>query len=240
MKTWLAAFVLAFACSTSNTFGSIQVGDVVYLTRGPGQVGGVFNVTDLTAPSESFGTFCVEITETIHLGSNYRYYVYDVSQSNHANGSGKPVLPLGSFAAWLYTQFRDSSSAYHIPIAANDPAKNQKANALQLGIWRSMGYTDSEIDQVVNWNFASLDLYLADWSIDYLNDSSWPKTGDYTGRVAIMSLATALNADGTPRAGSLAQDQLVWTHTPEPGALLVWAGLMGAAGAIVVSHRSKS
>jgi hypothetical protein len=55
-----------------------------------------------------------------------------------------------------------------------------------------------------------------------------------------MNLATKLNPDLTPVSGTYAQDQLIWTPAPEPGALLVWAGLAGVAGAAVVYRRPKA
>jgi hypothetical protein len=109
---------------------------------------------------------------------------------------------------------------------------------MRWAIWRSMGYSADDIGDVVSWKLSTLAPYLTTWSNNYAEDATWPKTGNYTGGVQIMSLATALNISGAPKSGSLVQDQLIWTPAPEPGALLVWAGLMAAAA--VVYKRPKA
>src|SRR3972149_1980443 len=134
MKSFFSAAAIAllvFSASAAPASASIAtVNDQLKFYRGLGTNGGIFHVDNLTTngPSSSpydFDTFCVQISEHIILGSE----TYRVASITDHTVLGN--VPLGSFAAWLYTKFLDGA------ISILD---NQDANAVQVGIWRSMGY----------------------------------------------------------------------------------------------------
>jgi hypothetical protein len=88
-------------------------------------------------------TFCVEISETISFGTPYT--VTSATNTVTVN-SGKT---LGSFAAWLYTQFLKptlgaGTGLTTIPGFGGD--LSQDANAIQYGIWKSMGWLSGVTD----------------------------------------------------------------------------------------------
>jgi hypothetical protein len=226
MKTLLAPAGVALVClclGAVTAHASIEVaqGDDIRLYRGPGNAGGVFYVDVLgkgvsTSPYD-FSTFCVQLSEFITLSS----VTYDVASITKNTVAGN--VPLGSFAAWLYNRFLNGL------ITISD---DQDANAVQVGIWRSMGYLsggDGTSPVGSNYDAALLGsktsptagtltaLYYADvaWTGSAVVDANGNK-GSYTGDIFIMNLKDL--------AGNDAQDQLV-RHMPEPMSLVVWSFL---------------
>lgn len=251
MKRLISAAVAALAMVGPSSLvarASIEfakVGDTVILHDGPGNNGGVFYVDVVGRSSTSppynglnpnydFPTFCVEITENISLGSSYK--VSGISTVTVATGK-----VLGSFAAWLYTRFVEQTTgvgAGFASIAGWGGSAAEDANAIQRGIWKSMGWTDSQINGALG---AYDSTFLTNLKTAYQADTAWTglpanatpdgnwNLGSYTGMVRVMNLIGP-----TPGTGN-AQDQLVLV-TPEPGTLLVWSGLLGVA---VVASRRK-
>ena len=241
MRTILLGLALALALPASS-WASIQVGQSVQFSRGAnqGSGGGVFNATSPSNAYAAFQTFCVELTEHISFGSTY--YVYNIGTTNNLGGK-----TLGSTTAWLYTQFREGDIALG---SAN------AENAMQLGIWRGMGYTNNEIASTMNghsnWGSTAnalstyiplLDGILTNWFTTLSADfAAWQSHGaNYIGGVQIINISTSL----TPRSGTYAQDQLIWNPVPdpepgtvpEPMTLAVWGGL-GLCGA-AIAYRNK-
>ena len=269
----LVALTVGLLCSSSvkASVQFAQTGDSVKLYNSAGASGGIFNVDVLgktttgalynygSSPYYDFSTFCVEISETISFGQQYE--VYDANATKTVN-SGKT---LGSFAAWLYTQFLKPVLNGGTPFAGitgwgGDLAKD--ANAIQYGIWRSMGWSDG--GGALNGNSGRfggalgsydatflqnlLDAYSKDlsWDADAPGsvaglNSSWNfvETKDPVtyGNVRIMNLVT-YNYDGSIKKNY--QDQLVWSPppptgnspVPEPLSVIVWSMLAICVGTI--------
>lgn len=237
LVTLVLALFATFSAPSRWASASIQVGDAVKLSRGSnqGSAGGVFNVDDLNdAGALDFQTFCAEVTEHISFGTTY--YVYGIGTVT--NQGGKTI---GTMAAWYYTQFREGDIVL---------SGAHQENAMQLGVWRGMGYTDAQVLAAVggqaNWKTANyissvLDPILNGWLTNATlaaDLAAWLSHGpNYVGGVQVMNLASALNCNGLPRSGAYAQDQLIWTPVPEPdgepgvvpepGALAIWGALMG-------------
>lgn len=243
MRNILMGLALTLAL-TAPSWASIEIGHAVQFSRGSqlGSGGGVFDATSPLNEFAAFKTFCVELTEHISLGST-TYYVYNIGTTNNLGGK-----TLGSMTAWLYTQFREGDI---VPVGAN------AENALQLGIWRGMGYNNSEVATAMNgqayWGSTAnalstyipqLDVILSNWYATLATDlAAWQSHGaNYVGGVEIINISTS----PTPGQGTFAQDQLIWDPSaspvsataPEPMTLAVWCGL-GLCG-VGIGYRRKS
>jgi hypothetical protein len=209
---------------------SVETGDIIKLGDGPGGNGGIFWVTEpADGTTVSFPTFCVQLTEHIGFNTPYKVVLNDKTKAGD--------VPLGSQAAWLYTQFLHQTSLLSgfdfsliqnpIATALQTQAQNQ-ANAVQLGIWLDMGFDKYEIRDNAGWSLSYQDQlkgnYLNAWLVNFHN-SDWDETGN-TGYIKIMNLYE----QNTHR-----QDQLIEV-TPEPATMLIWAGLGGIA---FVAHRRR-
>jgi hypothetical protein len=259
MKILFAAAAAALVvCPLASTpaRASIQfadAGNTVVLHDGAGGNGGIFYVDVIgkvsnTSPYNGsatyydFPTFCVEIGEHIVLGNSYT--VASITTASKETGYN-----LGSFAAWLYTQFLT-------PILSGVPASGieslakwgdnatQDANAIQVGIWKSMGYTPTDISGALSGGYDSdlLDdlhaAYQADlWSYGVEDPNTW-NAGTYYGNIRIMNLETP--------SGGTAQDQLVWVpgtfnppppQVPEPLSAVVWSLLAMCTGSGMLARR---
>jgi hypothetical protein len=202
----VALFVAVSVASTARASIEVAVGDKITLNRPAGTFGtpgGIFKVDVLgkgvAPPLYDFSTFCVQTSEFISLGTTYN--VFNISKNTVAGG-----VPLGSFAAWLYNTFLNGGISIY---------DNGDANAVQAGIWLSMGY-------VLPGGFSYDSALLGSLLADYKADPVWSNgpaigpvnEGTYTGDIYIMNLKGL--------DGSDAQDQLV-RHMPEPMSLLVWS-----------------
>ena len=241
MRTILLGLALALALPASSTWASIQVGQAVKFSRGShqGSGGGVFDATSPTNAYTAFQTFCVELSEHISFGTTY--YVYGIGTTNNLGGK-----TLGSTTAWLYTQFREGDITLN---SANEE------NAIQLGIWRGMGYTNTDIANAMNgqasWGSAAnalstyiplLDGILSGWFTTLAADfAAWQSHGlNYVGGVQIINISTS----PTQGNGTFAQDQLIWNPVPdpepgtvpEPATIAVWGALLGM-GLVVAKRR---
>jgi len=240
--------VCAHARTTQAAIEFAKVGDTVVLNNGPGANGGIFYVDVIgktsntppyngASPTFDFPTFCVEITEHIKLGSSYK--VANISTKTQATN-----MTLGSFAAWLYTRFIDQTTGSGVGFTGiagwGVGSADQDANAIQYGIWKSMGWSNSQITGALSGGHDAT--FLNNLKTAYQADTQWTgllatatpdanwNLGSYTGMVRIMSLTGPIPGTGN------AQDQLVMV-SPEPGALLVWGGIIGVAA---VACRRKS
>jgi hypothetical protein len=267
MKTHLAAAAAALVfciVSPGLTFAAIEFaeeGDTINLYDGLGGLGGIFYVDVLGAgnvsstapfngstPNYDFPTFCVEIEEHISPGASNTYFVDKVSDTTSAGGK-----KLGSFAAWLYTAYLEaviSPGAAGLELVANWGTTASHANAIQRGIWLSMGYSVSAADGSIDGSgynsafFSSLfAAYQASaWSTGSANVGNVWNYGYETGQVAIMNLTS-----GTVRGGSKVQDQLVIIPQlppppgtgplPEPMSFLVWSMLAMCVGSMGLRRR---
>jgi hypothetical protein len=269
MKSYLATAVLALCASlfaTRPLRASIefaQTGDTVKLYDSAGSRGGIFKVDVLgktssgaaynygSGPYYDFFTFCVEIKESISFGTPYKVYNSNATVTINTNKT------LGSFAAWLYTEFLKPVLGVGPGITAiagwgGNLAKD--ANAIQYGIWKSVGWDDGpgalngnsgrfggalgSYDSTFLQNLLSA--YAADttWTGGASADANWNR-GTEIGGVRIMNLVT-LKSDGSIKHNY--QDQLVWNPPPpgsqeplpEPMSFLVWSMLAMCVGTIAM------
>jgi hypothetical protein len=233
-----AALLLAMTgIATVRAGFNVITGDrVQLLDGGPGFPGGVFSIDVLGRGTTSdFETFCVEMTEDVAFGPTY--YVDHIGLATI--GGNKP---LGPQAAWLYTQFLDRNdsklSGFNFVNPSPAVARDQQ-NALQLGIWCGMGYTEPDIIHLSGWGASYVDFTLLPMlSSSLLNFQSdlannlWSGTGN----IEIMSLRTfTTRPDGSVRLVDYAQDQLVrrdpleLRQTPELPTIYSAASVMGGA-----------
>jgi hypothetical protein len=220
----------------------VNSGDTVLFTKGFGTTsGGEFIVhkrkPDLTYTGELYRTFCLELNENI--GTNQDYYVYDVSSDtdlgglnvgNSANGgvAAPSPDPLDGRTAWLFQQFaKGTLTNYDYANAGGGffADRNASANALQRAIW----YIE---DELTDLQWAALS----------------PVQQYYYGLASSQTVAALNRALGAVRvvnihlpgnSGALRQSSLVLI--PEPGALMVWGGMMGiSACGLVLLKRFKT
>jgi hypothetical protein len=264
MKTRLATAVVALAlsvlCVTSSQASILfaDAGDTIRLHDGPGSRGGVFYV-DVRGTGNSstldtyntvfngsstyydFPTFCVEIDETISF--NKDYYVAAISDTTAKTG-----YKLGSFAAWLYTEYLAPYLGPGTGLTGiiGTVTSAQEANAIQRGIWLSMGYSETKADKNLVGGYDP-DVFKA--LVAAYQTSSWVGSatanvgntwnwGYETGQVAVMNLTNGM----TGYKQKNYQDQLVIdtelppptgnSPVPEPLSVLVWSMLAICVGTI--------
>ena len=262
-KISLAAIALVVAAAGfAPAWASIEFAakdDVVILHDGPGGRGGVFyadvvgKTSDVapylgSSPKYDFPTFCVEIFETISLGKTYTV----ASLSTQSMASNKN---LGSFAAWLYTKFLEpivTGGTGLTTIVGKygvlfDMTSAKDMNAVQYGIWKSMGYSTYDITHALSGGYD--EVLLANLRTAYSNDNAWSdgvadqywNEGTEIGRVKIMNLI------GPGSKTKNAQDQLIWCPpeensqlppVPEPMSFAVWSLLAISVGFVNV-RRSR-
>jgi hypothetical protein len=218
----IAVLAAALWATTLAAYAGIQpkVGDKLYFSDiKSGQRGGSLQVNPTAGSTFNvFKTFCVELEQNIFVtnagNANYQYEVSSIGTQTISGG--KTITPM---TAWLYTSFLDSSLNGY-----NDSARADR-DALQVAIWRSVGYTDAQIVSSVGaaYQNALNDLdnnrtWLADFAAADFNG---------LGKVRVMNLVWGNNHKGRS-AGTQAQDQLVLIPVPA-------AALLGVLGLGVVS-----
>lgn len=249
----LASLVLCFATQEvcrASILNPLDGFNAVKLYDGVGATGGIFRV-DLNpsvGTTIDFDTFCVQTRETMSFSSKYTVY----SVSKKTLGVLQNNVSLGSFAAWLYSGFRGlgtdmNLASFTTTNSATFSASNSThVNALQAGIWRSMGYADSTFGFTVT---SFMENMLTDWSTAFAADAVWAaKTPDsngiITGNISIMNLVT-MKYDGTTIKKHF-QDQLVYIPpppsgnppvVPEPMSCLVWSMLAMCFGSLALRSR---
>ena len=224
-----AAVAMLLACAVPLS-ASIQVGDKIKLYDGVGMPGGIFNVDDLNdGPTNSieFQTFCVEITEYIGFGT--KYAVQSIGTTTVQGGN--TLQPL---TAWLYNSFLNGT------LNNFNPTNSYDANALQLALWISIGYThginspNSDISKYIGQSWYNMyypKLQAKTWATDFTN-SGWSGLGG----VQIMNLR-GVNSDGIYTTNN--QDQLI-REMPEPWSFLVWSVLAICAGGLGARRHLQS
>jgi hypothetical protein len=223
MQAALAA-VLILCCAELRA--SIHVGDRIKFNDGVGTPGGIFSIDDLNDPGNpDFATFCVEITEFINFTSTYAVQGIGMITVN----GGKTLQPI---TAWLYNSFLEGT------LASFNSSSVADVNALQLAIWKGMGYTASEIKSHIGTSWyntynpvlvGNLSQPGKPWYADFAADSSWSGVGS----IRVMNLRKVVDGAYT----DYAQDQLV--RLPEPWSAVVWC-LLGLSVGAFGSHRRSN
>lgn len=257
MRSHLAAAAAALiVCFASVDFcrASIQNPsdgfNTVKLFNGTGSRGGIFHVDkNPSGPvSIDFDTFCVQTLETMNFDTPYT--VYNVSKNTV--GAVQHNVALGSFAAWLYSGFLGLSSDMNLAsftttsAATFNPTTLSHVDALQAGIWRSMGYADSTFGYSMSTFMNNM---VSAWYTAFLADTLWAThapdvNGRITGNISIMNLVT-MKSDGTTIKNDY-QDQLVYIPpslsgsppvVPEPLSFFVWSMLAMCVGMLTIRSR---
>ena len=221
-----AAFAL-FVLGTSSFAAVINAGDTITLSSTPGRIssfnGGAFRVHDQNT-GFTFDTFCIELSETISLGStltNGTHYqvagpigliAYGGGKGDSAPGTPLPPSPPGtgdhisSKTAYLY-----SSYVQHTIPGLSGTGTGLQQEALQYVFW----YLENEIVSIPNGAWKSLaDSYLA-------LTNGIPEDGLYYGVVVINPTLNGRNK----------QSFLAYVPVPEANALwLFGTGLAGLIG----------
>ena len=200
---------------------SIMVGDTMYFGNYNFSTGGSFTTYPIQASeTPAFKTFCVQLEQQVNVNAGSGQ-AYRVATLGYSNDTPSHVRSMTSQTAWLYTSFRDGS----LPGFVNDVAHEA---AVQYGIWRSMGYSDSDI------NNAGEDLYTANGGAKGLYYSlgwdqvpaSWSGYGDV--QIGVIR---------SVRDDAMAQDILVMSHiasVPEP----VTLSLLAVGGLALLRRRN--
>jgi hypothetical protein len=243
MKHHALAVVLVVTLfgSTSHAASAFfQSGDIVQLHNYPsGDAGGIFGVTVAANPLSNFSTFCSNLYEDgpLEFNTDYKGIISDQTDGDNPAGDNKPV---GPFAAYLYTLFLDQTLPNFdftkiTPAFNGDAAANKQAQALQLGIWLGMGFSENEIKDQADWTQSEIDnlksMFVTGWMANY-NVSGW---GNSTGSIKILSLL-GQNGQGQYTRNGI-QDQLV--QVPEPAAVLMATALIGSALAAYQRQRRR-
>lgn len=246
MKLHLAAAALVFCsfagiCSAS-ILNPIDGFDAVKLYRGVGSTGGIFHV-DLNPSgplSLDFDTFCIQTLETIAFDTKYAVY----SVSKKTVGSFQNGLSLSSYAAWLYSGFLGLDDDMNLSLFTGtgfNPGTLLHVNALQAGIWLSMGYA-------LPGGFSYSPTMLNALNTAFSLDSEWaaltPDTnGIITGNIHILNLVTMMADNLTIKSHH--QDQLIYIPpppgpppgVPEPVSFFVWSMLAMCVGSLGLRSR---
>jgi hypothetical protein len=227
----VVAAVILLGCAGPLS-ASIVVGDLIKLSDGVGSPGGIFKVNDLNdgpLGSIEFETFCVEITEFISF--NTKYAVQSIGLTTIQGGK-----TLSSYTAWLYNSFLDGTLNNFNPLSMMD------ANALQLALWKSIGYSQSNINTYIGtswYNTYNPVLLAKTWETNFNADVT---SGAWVGveGVRVMNLR---KVDTNGNYTNYAQDQLVrfppptrQQPVPEATSLVIW-GLLVSCGAIVAGRQ---
>lgn len=212
-RLFFAFCVASLLLASGLAHASIQVGDKIYFTDGPGSPGGEFGVymVGTTAP-RLFTTFCVETNEYLDF-STEGFNVVGITKEAvlGGTGGGSPD-PLSAESAWLYSQFNHGTLLGYDGSAA-------KANALQQAIW----YFENESEGVNN-DYVTLAIAASD-----------ADKAAALARVFVLNLTWATSRSGHEE-GEYAQDVLY--EVPEPMSLAVWGGL-GLFGLVGLAVRRR-
>ncbi len=217
MKKLTLIAAVALMASTAFAGVDVRVGDEVKVPNGGydlSLLGGPITLQNLSAGG-SFTTFCVEMGELIYV-PNVRYTVDGIGDTTVASG-----YTMSERTAWLYSNFRSGSLAGY----TNASAEN---DALQYAIWRSMGYSHSEITSRHNNAVVNAAQTLADvngwWKDSVANFNDVPNWSGL-GNVRVANLVRNSN-------GQLGQDQLVIVPVPA-------AALLGVLGLGLVARAKR-
>jgi hypothetical protein len=218
--------VAAVACTLIAPYSAqasiqIQAGDYIWMTRGPGGYGGVFNTQETNSNHSAvfgdvFPTFCVEVSEHISLPGKY----YVDSLGSTALNSGNVLTDL---AGWIYADYLDGTLTNQALWSQNPTKFN---NSVQVAIWYEvLNHTISIATLGSTYIQGGTSNYDPVWVNSILTTTAHPNSNH---GVQIMNLLTS-------PTGGIAQDQLV-RNAPEAASLVVWS-LLVSCGMVVVGRK---
>lgn len=213
---------LAFGLATAASAG-LSVGDAMYFGgMKSGQVAGPYSTHAVGASTfDSFWTFCVELDERLWNPGNASTKFHVVDALTTANSTG---YSLTEEVAYLYTNFSDGL------LAGYDHDSTRDRNALQYGIWSSLGYADSHIKSETRISTGKLDEMRGDWKASGWHEAFLASDWEGLGDVWVANISFGANKGGY-RAGDPGQDVLTLNpnsrppEVPAPGAVLL--GMLG-------------
>jgi hypothetical protein len=230
----LGSMVLAVASAPAMLADSIsiQAGDYIRLTNGPGDSpGGEFIANKQTwdgsnwvDTSTAWSTFCLETNESFSYGQLLK--VASIGDAAVNGGSGGPSPdPVSDKTAWLYTQLQTGNL---VGLNAGGTAASgsylgsQAANAthLQKAIW----FLEDETLGVNN--------YYVTLATNAVN-AGWTNSAGY---VKVLNLEKWNSTTGT---WVKSQDQLVYA-VPEPASIALFAAGLAAFGAAKRRSRARA
>lgn len=187
-----------------DSYGSTNGGEFLAVTSDPSAA------SSLGEAVNAFETFCVERLEYIRLNTTY-YAVLNTEAVHGGGGAVNGVDPIDPLTAYLYSQFiRGKLDGYNYGTGA---ARVASANAMQNVIWG--------IEDELGSNWAPGNAREAQFYADALANA-----GSGLGGVGVLNLYK--DQEHTRHA----QDQLVMTPIPAPGAALLGVIGMSVVGAV--------
>lgn len=199
-------------------------------------------------PDFVFKTFCLEHGQSVTLGQPYYASIEPYAASGNRIfqiGDGTSTPPtfdlLSGQVKLLYGLYFERSDQLAADVAGFEFDDATWMSALQETIWH---FEDAAPDGTP----VSL-TELSSQAQALANFANQTYGGGYTyfdDKVAALNLWAGLNSDGTPNLASDHQSQLIYTGlplgpvplvNPEPGSVLIWAGL--ATGAFVAWRRAR-
>lgn len=210
------ALVLVAASGVAWAGTAASVGDEMYFGNWSG--GAVTAYDTGTSNFTPFDTYCAYMQGTLYVngGSGYAYQVTGLGYVNQVG------TPLTAQTAYLYTGFVNGTLPGYTGTVLQE-------EAIQYGIWNSLGYTEAQIQaegNVLNGNLAAAEAEYA--------SMGWNVTPDSWNGFGNVEIATLTYLNGS----TAAQDILVVTNmvpVPEPAAMGLLG--MGLAGLVVVRRK---
>jgi hypothetical protein len=196
---------LSFAYTVNYTGGYTSQSVYKYGSASPTTLGGgAFNFTSDIPNNSSFQSFCLETDEWLYSGvSNAQISL--TAHNGGANTDSGDALSIGT--AWLYSQF------------ATGKLGTVNNAQLQFAIW---ALEDELNASKYNYGDGS-NIYLTDVISQFQGFAAAQANSSGEYGVFVLNL--------TSNTGEFRQDQLVYTPTPIPGALLLLgSGLIGLVG----------
>lgn len=212
---------------TSAVSASLRVGDVVrFYDREGNSGGGEFGlamagtVGDLNKP-ELFRTFCLERTEYLDFNAaGFKIVGITDNAVNGGPGAGPSGDPLDRKTKVLYWWFSEKMVGQHMLNGYNYAVADTKhvasANELQEAFWSLESEGVNADGKAAEWITNA-----QNWIAGATNDD----LAFVDSHVKVLNLVWATSRSRA--VGSVAQDQLYYSHVPEPLSLTVWAGVGG-------------